>query len=204
MRLLVVEDEPDLLSGLLRALRKQGYSVDTATDGVDVVLSYDHELFGGALGLDVSFSYAHTDITRYAPTPSELTSIDSSFLLVGSEETNTLETAAPNSKLIFTADWSGEHVSLLGRVSRYGAATRVFSFDPDAHQKYGPEVQLDFEGEYRINQHVAITLGAANVLDNYPERSFYLINFFENLPYDILSPIGVNGRYVYTRLSVSF
>ena len=33
MRLLVVEDETDLLSGLLRALRKQGYSVDTATDG---------------------------------------------------------------------------------------------------------------------------------------------------------------------------
>ncbi|MES2693121.1 MAG: response regulator transcription factor [Verrucomicrobiota bacterium] len=33
MRLLVVEDEPDLLSGLVRALRKQGYAVDTAEDG---------------------------------------------------------------------------------------------------------------------------------------------------------------------------
>jgi len=33
MRILVVEDEPDLLSGIVRALRKQGYSVDTATDG---------------------------------------------------------------------------------------------------------------------------------------------------------------------------
>jgi two-component system OmpR family response regulator len=33
MRLLVVEDEPDLLAGLVRALRKQGYSVDTAPDG---------------------------------------------------------------------------------------------------------------------------------------------------------------------------
>lgn len=33
MRLLVVEDEPDLLAGLARALRKQGYAVDTATDG---------------------------------------------------------------------------------------------------------------------------------------------------------------------------
>lgn len=33
MRLLVVEDEPDLLAGLARALRKQGYSVDTAADG---------------------------------------------------------------------------------------------------------------------------------------------------------------------------
>jgi two-component system OmpR family response regulator len=33
MRILVVEDEPDLLSGIVRALRKQGYSVDSATDG---------------------------------------------------------------------------------------------------------------------------------------------------------------------------
>jgi hypothetical protein len=33
MRLLVVEDEPDLLAGLARALRQQGYSVDTAADG---------------------------------------------------------------------------------------------------------------------------------------------------------------------------
>jgi two-component system OmpR family response regulator len=33
MRILVVEDEPDLLSGLVRALRNQGYSVDAASDG---------------------------------------------------------------------------------------------------------------------------------------------------------------------------
>ncbi len=35
MRLLVVEDEPDLLAGLVRALHKQGYAVDTAADGED-------------------------------------------------------------------------------------------------------------------------------------------------------------------------
>lgn len=33
MRLLLVEDEPDLVSGLVRALRKEGYSVDVANDG---------------------------------------------------------------------------------------------------------------------------------------------------------------------------
>lgn len=35
MRLLVVEDEPDLLTGLARALRKQGYAVDTVDNGED-------------------------------------------------------------------------------------------------------------------------------------------------------------------------
>ena len=33
MRLLLVEDEPDLLTGLVRALRKEGYSVDFSADG---------------------------------------------------------------------------------------------------------------------------------------------------------------------------
>ncbi|MCX6849322.1 MAG: response regulator, partial [Verrucomicrobia bacterium] len=35
MRLLLIEDEPDLLSGLTRALRRAGYSVDTSEDGED-------------------------------------------------------------------------------------------------------------------------------------------------------------------------
>lgn len=35
MRLLIVEDEPDLLSSLAQALREEGYAVDTAADGED-------------------------------------------------------------------------------------------------------------------------------------------------------------------------
>jgi two-component system OmpR family response regulator len=35
VRLLVVEDEPDLLAVLAQALREEGYSVDEAADGVD-------------------------------------------------------------------------------------------------------------------------------------------------------------------------
>jgi two-component system OmpR family response regulator len=35
MRILVVEDEPDLLAGLAQALREEGYAVDTANDGED-------------------------------------------------------------------------------------------------------------------------------------------------------------------------
>jgi two-component system, OmpR family, response regulator len=35
MRLLVIEDEPDLLSILARSLREYGYAVDTSVDGVD-------------------------------------------------------------------------------------------------------------------------------------------------------------------------
>lgn len=37
MRLLVVEDEPDLLSVLVRAARKEGYAVDEAADGEEAL-----------------------------------------------------------------------------------------------------------------------------------------------------------------------
>jgi two-component system OmpR family response regulator len=35
MRILIIEDEPDLLSSLAQALREEGYAVDTANDGED-------------------------------------------------------------------------------------------------------------------------------------------------------------------------
>ena len=46
MRLLIVEDEPDLLRALSRALREDGYAVDTAEDGEDgcyKALEYDYD-----------------------------------------------------------------------------------------------------------------------------------------------------------------
>lgn len=52
MRLLLVEDEPDLLAGLARALRRQGYAVDTAEhgkEGLTKALEADYD----ALVLDV-------------------------------------------------------------------------------------------------------------------------------------------------------
>ena len=38
MRILLIEDEPDLLVGLARSLRDEGYAVDTAQDGEDGLL----------------------------------------------------------------------------------------------------------------------------------------------------------------------
>jgi len=52
MRILIVEDEPDLLASLARALREEGYAVDTAADGEDGFFkaeSYDYD----AVVLDV-------------------------------------------------------------------------------------------------------------------------------------------------------
>ncbi|HXF10516.1 MAG TPA: response regulator transcription factor [Desulfuromonadaceae bacterium] len=52
MRILIVEDEPDLLRGLAQALRDEGYAVDTAPDGEEGLYkaeNYDYD----AIVLDV-------------------------------------------------------------------------------------------------------------------------------------------------------
>jgi two-component system OmpR family response regulator len=52
MRILIVEDEPDLLRSLAQALREEGYAVDTASDGEDGFYkaeNYDYD----AIVLDV-------------------------------------------------------------------------------------------------------------------------------------------------------
>jgi two-component system, OmpR family, response regulator len=42
MRILIVEDEPDLLRALAQALREEGYAVDTATDGEDAIFKAEN------------------------------------------------------------------------------------------------------------------------------------------------------------------
>ena len=52
MRVLIVEDEPDLLASLAQALREEGYAVDTANNGADGLFNaqnYDYD----AVVLDV-------------------------------------------------------------------------------------------------------------------------------------------------------
>jgi two-component system OmpR family response regulator len=45
MRLLIVEDEPDLLTGLAKALREEDYAVDTATDGEEGLFKATESLY---------------------------------------------------------------------------------------------------------------------------------------------------------------
>src|SRR6266566_4447590 len=52
MRVLIVEDEPDLLNGLSRALRDEGYAVDTAANGEDGLFSAESNDYD-AIVLDV-------------------------------------------------------------------------------------------------------------------------------------------------------
>jgi iron complex outermembrane receptor protein len=175
-------------------------AVNTRTEGFELVLTYSQPLGGGNLDLTAGWSKSDTEI-RSVNDP-----VVPGVILVGVEETNTIETAAPDDKGVLSAAWSGEKLSVLGRLSYYAETTRVFNFGGgfEPSQTYGSTVQLDTEIGYQLLPQVQTYLGVSNLLDEYPDESNELIYYFGNLPYDVLSPIGFNGRFVYGGFRVAF
>ena len=95
---------------------------------------------------------------------------------------------------------------MLGRATRHGSATRVFNFGGgfEPRQTYGAEWQLDAEIEFKLTGQLSLALGGLNLTDEYPDLSNEDIFYFGNLPYDVLSPVGSNGAYYYSRIRYTF
>ena len=181
-------------------------AADTRTEGVELVANWRQALAGGELALSGTYSYARTKIKRITATPAELSALDPDFVLFGVEESNTLTDAAPRTRALLSANWASDRWNLLTRVSRHGSATRIFNFGGgfEPKQTYGAEWQLDAEVEFRITPKWSVALGGQNLTDEYPDRSIDDIAYFGNLPYDVLSPIGSNGAYYYSRIRYAF
>ena len=173
-------------------------AVDTETEGFDVVATYAFDdVWGGALNLSGAYSQSETTIVGRRDIPG--------VTLVGVEESNTIE-GAPKSRFILTAEWTDETLSLLGRLTRHGETTRIFNFGGgyEPEQTYSAAFQFDAEVGYQVTQNVNLYVGASNLFDAYPDRSNDEIFYFGNFPYDVLSPIGFNGRYLYAGMRASF
>ncbi|MGQ0428674.1 MAG: TonB-dependent receptor plug domain-containing protein [Gammaproteobacteria bacterium] len=181
-------------------------AVDTQTEGFDIVADYAFDLGPGSLALSAAYNRSETDVTRVDPNPPVLDMLGVDNVLFGVEERNTLETASPDDKLIFTAHWMDERWSILARGTRWGGATRVFNFGGgfEPEQTYGAEWGVDLDVEFAVTQAFRVAIGANNVFDEYPDLSSSDINFFGNLPYDVLQPITFNGAFYYLRTNYTF
>jgi iron complex outermembrane recepter protein len=190
----------------LQSVRIFTNAADTETTGVDAVAQWRIPFSAGQLTLGAAWSYAETEITGRRATPAALLALDPAFALIGVEEVNTLEEAAPRWKGLLSAEWAADRYRLLARLNGYGSTVRVFNFGGgfEPRQRYGSETSVDLEGSFEVTENLTWTAGVSNLLDNYPDRSDATINYFGNLPWDILSPVGINGRYLYTRLTARF
>jgi iron complex outermembrane receptor protein len=181
-------------------------AIDTQTEGFDIVADYTLDLGPGNLLLSAAYNQSDTEVTHVDPNPPELDAIGVDNVLFGVEERNTIETASPEDKWILTTHWTTDRWSVLARGTRWGEASRVFNFGGGfiPRQTYGAEWGIDLDVEFEVSEGFRVAIGANNVLDEYPDLSSGDINYFGNLPYDVLQPITFNGAFYYLRTTYAF
>lgn len=176
-------------------------AVDTRTRGVELVTGYSTRWAEWRLELDGRYAYSRTRVRSINAPPPAVQAISDGVALIGVEEINTIETATPDHRAMVQAQvergaWRG-----LLRARYADSVERVFSF---ARQTFGAETAFDAELGWRSAGGLQLAVGAQNLFDERIERSNPSNDFFGNFAYDVLHPVGVNGRYLYARVGIDF
>lgn len=173
-------------------------AVDTRTEGVDVVGSYRIDLAGGSLNLTSGFNWSETEVTRVAPNPPALEQNGLDLERIDRTERGRIEEGFPDTKFLLGGTWSLAHWDFNLTGTRYGSyATRPANAATD--QVYDAEWILDASAAYKVNGWT-LTLGADNVLNEYPDENSFANSTNGQFPYSNLSPFGFNGAFVYGKV----
>ncbi len=176
-------------------------AIDTRTEGVEVAANWITSLAGGNLAVNAAYTYATTEIRR-VDTPSEtLLAIDPGLNLIESGARNVLTNASPKHNAVLSATWEQSGWQLVTRSRHFSGVVRDRGF---ARQRFGSETLFDVAASYRMESGLGLTLGADNVLDATSDRSSENLDFGGNFAFDVLSPAGADGRFVYGQLSYQF
>ena len=181
-------------------------AADTRTRGVDVIAQYTVPLAASSLNLTAGYNYNKTEIQRIAPNPPELDALGANLWRIGRDEQGRIEEGYPRSKATLTAAWNLERWDLNLGATRYGEfTTRVSETgNPVNDQTYGANWVLDASASFRPDENWKLTLGADNLLDEYPDRTILPNANSGQFPYSSQSPYGFNGAYVYGRIAYSW
>ena len=154
---------------------------DTETSGIDVVASYGWVTGNGDADLLFSFNTTDTEV------------VDSSSISAGT--IRNLEHGWPETRYNLTYRQSFNRWDLVARYSFFGDW-----YDDHAGADFSGYGLADVQVRYNFASGLAITLGAENALDEYPDEA---INYGNGRRYPRYAPAGHNGALVYAKVSFS-
>lgn len=183
-------------------------AIDTRTNGYDLVVNHQQPLMSGRLDLSAAYSNNKTKIVAIAPTPTQLTGLGA--VLFDRGEMRRVECGQPRDNTRLMESYNQGAVSFTARESRYGELCSA-TINPIDDQTYSPKWLTDLELAYRWNRYT-LAVGAENVFDTFPDRNLRAgtpsgsaqVGSAGVFLYPINSPFGMNGRFVYTRVSYHF
>ncbi|WP_404478556.1 TonB-dependent receptor plug domain-containing protein [Novosphingobium sp. BL-52-GroH] len=167
--------------------------LNTRTQGIDIVATAQREVDGANLGLTLAYNHNVTKVRKS----------DARFDVL--ETYQYYEHHLPRDTLIATATIDIERFSLLARTRHYGTWIDVVLSSPLAaqNQRVGSEIFFDLSATYRVSDAVSVSVGAENLLDNYPDRKKGFLATAGTL-WPVYSVYDKDGGRYFARLAVNF
>lgn len=163
---------------------------DTTTQGVDIVASYDMDMFGGETTFSFAYNWTQTVVDRASDNISE-------------ERIKMLEDNLPALRYNLTANHTNGDWRVLTRV-RYAGSIYEDHLDSGLPFNVGSEVVFDAEVAYTVDDNWKLTVGATNLFDETPDEITPYDNEIAGSLYPTTSPIGINGGYYYMKATYNF
>jgi iron complex outermembrane recepter protein len=175
-------------------------AIDTRTTGSDVTATYRAGLRDNSqLRLSAAYNTNRNEITRIADTPPQLEGFQA--VLFDRIERRRVECGQPRNNYRFTGDWSRGGFGAVTRLARYGQYCIVDRAVVD--QDYAPEWVTDVEATYQLGP-ALLGIGVQNLFDTFPDRNLEPNANLGIFPYPSHSPFGMNGRFIYSRITYRF
>ncbi len=181
--------------GDVRNVRFFGNGVDTRTQGVDLVVSVDVPLSetllaGGESEFLLAGNWNRTEVRSFNPD------------FIDNRRIFQLENSIPAYRFNATVWHRRDQWRAFARVNYYGPYTTLELDDLGLRQEFGAEFTLDAEFSYMLAPGMDLSVGAENILNEYPDRSRY--SGIAGATYPESSVFGFSGGFYYARARYVF
>ncbi|WDF46198.1 TonB-dependent receptor [Chryseobacterium sp. KACC 21268] len=188
-------------------------SIDTETKGLDVVISHTYRRESFRFNNDFAINFNRTKKVGDIHASDLLKNAGLDTTYFGERSRVYLEDSVPKVKasLSHSLTWNDFSVYLrntyYGKV--YGADNVDANFDgillPNEHQLVSDKIITDLSIGYNISKNFNLTVGTNNLFDIYPTKNVTASTNNDQFIYSrSSSQFGQNGRYVFSKLTVSF
>lgn len=184
--------------GDLQTVRFFGNFFDSKTKGVDVVLQRDFQFGnGGVLAASLGANYTENEVSGIKDARA-----------VDRERRIEISDFNPKTRGNLTLDYTQGPWRLMFRGNYYGkwtdAVANAVPTSASFDQTFSAKWLLDLEVGYEINEKFTLTVGADNVLNEYPDKDQRLGQQNNGIVYPQFSPFGFSGGFWYGRVTARF
>jgi iron complex outermembrane recepter protein len=174
-------------------------AVNTTTSGLDLVAAYNFKAGKNRFDLVLAGNYNKNKVGNNIHIPSALKGQEDIFF--GTVERSLIETYSPRTKgSLSLTHHLGKFTNSL-RFTYFGQITRN-GFPFGELQVHKGKIVTDLTVSYALSKALAVTVGANNLLNVYPDKQVYANSYFGVFKYAPVQ-MGANGAYYFARLSLS-